>query len=421
MPRKRQPKKERGPRGGGSVYQRKDGRWVAALSLGVGPDGKRKFWRAYAESEAEAVEKRDRAKGELRAGTLRIGEKQTVGAFLTAWLEQYKATTRRPNTVRGYASKIRIHLIPALGHIPLPSLTAQHVQSFVNDSLTKQTRPKKDGGSTHAISPQTVRACYAILHAALESAVRWGLVGRNVAELADPPRATKPEVTPLEQAEAWRLLDALKDDRLEALYTAAMALGIRQGEALGLSWSDVDFERREIRVRNALYRYDKTYVLEDAKSAKSRRTIPLPTYAIAALRSHRERQNAEKARCAGIWGNTWDLVFTTEDGSPLNGSSVTHRFQKHLAKAGLPHQRFHDLRHICASLLIAMGLHPREIMEILGHSQISLTMDTYAHVWRSHLHDAATKMDRWLRTGDHIDGHVGDDGTSLSRANSPNS
>jgi integrase len=402
MPRKKQPKRERGPRGAGSVYQRKDGRWVGQLYLGVDSLGKPRLWRAYAKTEAEAVAKRDQAKGELLGGKLVVGDKQTVAEFLTAWLEKYKATTRRPNTVRGYASKINTYLIPALGSVPLSKLTAQQVQTFVNDALRQHTRPKKDGGATRPLAPRTVRATYAILHAALETALKWGLVARNVADLIDPPRVPKHEVVPLDEAEAHRLLDALKGDRLEALYTVAMAIGLRQGEALGLQWRDIDFGGRAIRITTALHRQQGEYLLDEIKRPTSRRVIPLPAYAVAALRAHQTRQEAERDGLA-TWGNVWGLVFTTQVGRPLNGSYVTHAFQRHVARAGLPRQRFYDLRHTCASLLLAMGLHAREIMEILGHSQISLTMETYSHVMKSSLRRGADRMDRFLRTGEIVE------------------
>lgn len=408
MPRKKQPKKERAPRGSGSVYKRKDGRYEARIYLGVGPTGSPRYWRAYAKTEADAVAKRNRAKADQLGGKLLMGEKQTTGEFLTSWLANHKATTRRPTTVTGYESKIRIHLVPRLGQIPLAKLSSQQIQSFVGQLSRARTQPKRPGGATHALSPRTVQMCYAILRAALETAVRWQLIPANPAAFLEVPRVPKREIVPLNDQEAQRLLEAIKGDRLEALYTVALAIGLRQGEALGLRWKDVDLTRQEVRISTALHRQDGVYVLDDIKTERSRRTIPLPAYALAALRAHRARQLADRPTVVD-WGNGWDLVFTTKDGRPLNGSWVTHAFQRHVARASLPRQRFYDLRHGCASLLIALGLHPREIMEILGHSQISLTMDLYGHVFGSSLRRAADRMDRFLRTGEIVPVDRGDD------------
>ena len=175
-------------------------------------------------------------------------------------------------------------------------------------------------------------------------------------------------------------------------YTVALAIGLRQGEALGLEWADIDLEGGALHVRHALQRVDGRLVQVEPKTKRSRRTIPLPELAIAALHAHRGRQLQEQ-----LWqGSRWQesgYVFTTMIGTPLDGVSVTKAFQRILRRVGLPHQRFHDLRHGCASLLLAQGVSPRVVMEILGHSQISLAMHTYSHVIPSLERDALSKID----------------------------
>lgn len=186
------------------------------------------------------------------------------------------------------------------------------------------------------------------------------------------------------------MLSAVEGDRLEALYRVALALGLRQGEALGLTWDNVDLEHRRLYVRQQLQRLERQSSLAPLKTKQSRRTLPLPMVAVAALREHRRRQLAE--------GVVQPLVFCRPDGKPLIGTSVTHRFQALIARAGLGHLRFHDLRHSCASFLLAQGVDARIIMEVLGHTTIATTMNVYAHVMPSLMRESADAMDRALGT-----------------------
>jgi integrase len=200
---------------------------------------------------------------------------------------------------------------------------------------------------------------------------------------------------PLTPEQARLFLGSVRGDRLEALYTVGLALGLRQGEILGLRWSDVDLDGGELRVAQALQRVNGRLQFVEPKSITSRRTVRLPNTVIRALRSHRVRQLEERLLAPDRWEKS-DLVFTTSFGSPLDGRSVTRRFQAALEKAGLPRLRFHDLRHTAASIMLAQGISPRVVMETLGHSQISLTMNTYSHVMPSLKRDAAERMDAAL-------------------------
>ena len=214
----------------------------------------------------------------------------------------------------------------------------------------------------------------------------------------EPPKGPRYEVEPLGPNEVRRLLEAVRDDRLEALYVLAVTLGLRQGELLGLSRADIDLGAGSLRVHHALQRFEHEYHLVEPKSARSRRTVMLPSVARSALERHHVRQQGERARAGELW-QEHGLVFTTATGQPLDATGVTSALQRHLLRAGLRRQRFHDLRNACASLLLSRGVSPRAVMELLGHSRISLTMDTYSHVLPNLLSDAATQMDQLL-TGD---------------------
>lgn len=220
-------------------------------------------------------------------------------------------------------------------------------------------------------------------------------MSRNVATLVDAPRVPSREVEPFSELEARKFLKAVRGDRLEALYTVALAVGIRQGEALGLAWKDVDLERGLIHVRRSLQRLSGQFEFVEPKSRRSRRTVLLPASAVVALRDHRIRQEQERCLAGESWADS-ELVFTSKSGKPLDYTNVTTAFQRLLKRAGLPQKRFHDLRHSCATLLLAQGVSPRVVMEILGHSQISLTLNTYTHVLPELQRDAATRMERFI-------------------------
>ena len=173
------------------------------------------------------------------------------------------------------------------------------------------------------------------------------------------------------------------------------SVGLRRGETLGLAWNDVDLDDGTLTVRQALQRIDGKLRLTPPKTKRSRRTIALPQTVVAALRMHRARQLQERLLAGSRWHDS-GLVFTTTIGTPLEPRNVTRDFQRILAKAGLPRIRLHDLRHGCATLLLAQGVQPRVVMDILGHSTISVTMDTYSHVLATMRRDAADQIDAVL-------------------------
>lgn len=363
----------------GTIYRRSDGRWVAGVT---GANGKRKFF--YGRTRLEVSRKLSIAQRNQAVGLPMLNDRIQLARFLEEWLEEKVKPTVRPYTYNSYEVNVRVHIVPELGRIPLTQLTPQQVQRFINAKLAS------------GLAPKTVTYIRQTLHAALAHAERWGLVHRNVASLTEMPRRERREMTVFTTAEAHQFLDAIEGDRLEALYRVALTLGLRQGEALGLQWSDVDFDGGALHVRHGLQRFGGEYHLVPPKTAKSRRVIPLPRAIAAALLTHRARQKEERLRAGPAWDERWDLVFTRPDGRPLDHTSVTNRFRRLLREAGLPHLRFHDLRHSCATLLLVQGVAPRVVMEILGHSDIAMTMNTYTHVLPELQRQAAQRMDDFL-------------------------
>jgi len=366
----------------GSIRRRSDGRWEATLHVGY-VYGKRVRKSFYGKTRREVQLRLVAAQRDLQRGIVPTDERITVGEFLDQWLDQVAAPSVRGSTFAGYEGTVRRHLKPVLGRIALARLEPRQIQSLLNE--------KFDSG----LSARSVGIIHAVLRQALNQALRWEMVSRNVATLVEPPRAPRADVTYMTPTQARTFLDAIRGDRLEALYAVAVALGLRQGEILGLRWADVDFDVSTITVCQALQRVDGRLTFVEPKSRRSRRTIPMPPTVARALRAHRARQLEERLTGGPDW-NEYDLVFVSTTGTPLDGRNLTRRFQAVLERAGLPRMRFHDTRHTCASLLLAQGVQPRVIMETLGHSQIGLTLNTYAHVIPELQREAAERMEEVL-------------------------
>lgn len=380
--------------GEGSIFKKQvrrasgkvDTYWVGELLTGRDAAGRRKVFRVYGKSRREVAEKLAKAQLDKGAGVLAEPSRETVGEFLSRWLQDSVKHSVRPRTFESYSLNVRRHLAPEIGHLALRKLTPGHVQRFYRKKLEE------------GLSPRTVQYLHAILHRALEQALRWGLAPRNVADAVDAPKPARREMQALTPEQADRFLEATRTDRLHALFALAVGCGLRQSELLGLAWSDVDLEAGRIQVQRQLqYLRRVGPVLSEPKSARGRRSIALPAFVVEALRQHRKQQLGERLALGPAWQNEWNLVFVTQVGTPIEATNLVRHFKGLLRRAGLPEIRFHDLRHSCASLLLAAGEHPKVVQELLGHSNISLTLDSYSHVLPTLQKQAAAKMDALLK------------------------
>lgn len=368
--------------GEGSIYKRKDGRWAGAVSLGY-VNGKVRRKCVYGKTRKAVQDRMTRLLNDQQSGLPVVGEKQRVGDFLADWLENWVRPSVKPKTFSSYSDTVRLHLVPSLGRIVLAKLTPQHVQAMMNERLAS------------GLSPRTVSYVRSVLSIALARAMKLGLVHRNVVALVDRPNVARHEVRPLTVEQSRALLAAAHDHRLGALFSVALALGFRKGEGLGLRWQDVDFDAGTIAISGALQRIGGTLVRTETKNNASRRMLRVPAAAMKALREHRVRQMEERMAAGDRWRDS-GLVFTTTIGTPLDPRNVLRHFSRVLSAAGIAHVRFHDLRHSCATLLLAQGVPARVVQDILGHSAIRVTMDTYAHVMPSMREDAMRAMDSVL-------------------------
>ena len=367
----------------GSIYRRKgDGRWAASVHLGYA-DGRRVRKTYYGRSRAAVQQALNVAVSAYQSGLpVTRNDRQTLQAFVEQWLVGVRPSLR-PSTHARYSQLMLVHVVPNLGRTPLTRLTPRQVQDLLNAKAAS------------GLSPRTVGHIRAVLRRALNQAMRWNLVARNVASLVDPPHVPPFDIRPLNVAQARTFLLAAQSDRLAALYVVALASGMRQGELLALRWEDVDIDGLTLTVRRSLSRVGGKAVVVEPKSQRSRRTIPIPQLAVDALRRQRSRQAEDRLVAGAAWQDN-GLVFTTALGTALDGSNVTHRFQRLLAEAGLPRQRFHDLRHACASFLLTQGVPARVVMETLGHSQVSHTLNIYTHVAPELQREAADRLEALL-------------------------
>jgi integrase len=387
QPRPRRPRK-RGA-GEGSIRQRTNGTWHGRLMIGRRADGKPDVRDVYGRTRQEVQRKLNDLRQRHQAGLLGAAEAEriTVGAYLTRWLESVR-TSLRPQTWRRYEQLARLHLIPALGRGKIRDLRPTAIQQLYEAKFKEQ------------LAPRTIRHVHALLHTALEQAVRWGLAPRNPADAVNVPAVPRRELTPPTASQLVQLLDTAwaKGDRWAPLWTVYVYSGCRKAELLGLKWTDVDFEHGAISIRRTLIASPGGQPqFGEPKTNRSRRTITLPVDAMSALRVQQERQTEDR-QAMGTDYLDFGLVFASHLGTPLMPRNVTRAFKSALAKAGLSAQvRIHDLRHAAATLMLAAGVRPKVASERLGHSNIGITLDTYSHMVQGLDQDAAQRIQQVIR------------------------
>lgn len=379
---------KRRSRGEGSITQVKkkgvDGaradKWMGRVTIAP---GQRKTVYAATKSECQAAMRKALASAEK--GEPIPDGRLTVGNFLKEWLEGPARRSVRPATFAAYRHYVEAYLIPALGSHRLVNLRPEHI-----DAMMGKARGR-DGGP---LAPRTLQQTRAILRSALTWGERNGRVARNAAKLSEPPRVERHHVEPVTATGAQAIVAAATGDEWGVIYALALDTGLRQGELLGLRWDDVDLEGRTLRVLQTRTAVTGPATFGPPKSATSRRTVAFSATSARLLAAHRKEQAAQRLRAGRKWHDL-GIVFARADGQPLDGPTVTHRFQRFLAANGLPRMRFHDLRHASASLLLGAGLPARAVADRLGHSTTRLTQDTYGHL--APLQGAAAEiMDRVL-------------------------
>jgi integrase len=369
--------------GEGSIGRRKSGGWCAQYTVYTSEGRKRRT--LYGKTRQEVAAKLSKALADREGGLTFDAGTLTVGEYLARWLSHSVRDTVSQKTYERYESIVRVHLSPALGRIKLKAITPGHVRGLYREKL--------DTG----LAPRSVLHIHRTLSKALKQATDDGLIPRNAAASVKPPQARREEMQPLSRDQVRTFLDTVKGDRMEALYVLAVTSGLRQGELLALKWEDVDLERTNptLEVRRSLSETRGRRSFVTPKSGRGRH-LRLSKRAVSALGAHRKRQLEERVRKAGLWEDQ-GLIFPSEVGTLMSGRNLYRAFKIRVKRASLPQTlRFHDLRHTCATLLLRQGVNPKFVQELLGHADISLTLNTYSHVLPDMGDAAAGGMDAAL-------------------------
>lgn len=367
-------------------FNERDGRWHGYVTVGIKPDGRRDRRHVAATAQADCLAKMRALEVARETGTVPASGKGTsISDWLGHWLTNIAAERVRPRTLESYESLIRLHLAPKLGKL--------RVDKLKPDDLERAYRELREDG----LAPSTVLRVHRVLSRALKVAHQRGLTTRNVAVLVEPPPAKRPQTkTPFSVEEARCVLAATEGIRNGARWSVALAVGLRQSEALGLQWSDLNLTTGSLSVKRGLHRVKgKGLVYEEPKADRSRRTVALPLPLVEILEAHRRAQDEERLHAGSLWHET-DLVFAQPNGKPIDKKADWTAWKALLAQAGIRYIRPHDARHTAATLLLSVGVHPRVVMELLGHSQMRTTTDTYSHVLPALAREAADALGKAL-------------------------
>jgi integrase len=390
----------RKPNGASTIYQGADGWWHGRVTVGTKDDGTPDRRHVRGKTEAIVTKKVRDLERERDQGTVRkVGQRWTVAQWLTHWVENIAAPTVRENTIAGYRVAVNKHLNPGVGAHRLEKLQPEHLER-----LYKKMQSNGSAAGTAHQAHRTIRT-------ALNEAVRRGYLVRNPATLAKAPRLEEEEIEPYSVEEVQRLLLQVKDRRNSARWAVALALGLRQGEVLGLKWSDIDLKNGTLRVRRGRLRPKYAHGCEDdcgrkagycperrqirpdtddTKSRAGRRTVGLPEELVKLLRSHKEEQERERTAARQLWvEGGW--VFATRTGRPVNPNTDYHEWKDLLRDAGLRDGRLHDARHTAATVLLILGVPERAVMGLMGWSSSAMAK-RYQHLTDPVVRDIARRV-----------------------------
>ncbi len=371
--------------GESSIHQDAAGRWHGYVSMGLKREGQRDRRHVSAAKRAEVVRKVRALEQQRDSGVVQAaGRAPTVAEWLGHWLDTIAVRKVRASTLQGYRGKVNGRIIPAVGHHRLDRLQPEHLEAWYIELADE------------GLASSTVLQLHRILSRALKVAMQRGKIARNVCSLVDAPSLRRDEVVPFSTEEARALLTAARGLRNEARWSVALALGLRQGEALALRWEDIDLDTGTLTVKRSMQRLvGKGLVFDEPKSRAGRRAIMLPNGLRYALRAHRAAQLEERLAAGSEW-QEHGLLFAQVNGRPIDPGSDWKSWKTLLALADVRDARLHDARHTAATLLLQQGVPARVAMQILGHSQISLTLGTYSHVVPELAQEAAERIDRVL-------------------------
>ena len=373
----------------GSIIDKGSGKYLARVYIGQ-EDGKRKYHSKQFNEKKEAEKYLTKTLHEKNTNTFADAGKITVAEHMETWLETVVKNRVKEKTYLDYKDRVRLYITPAIGKVRLSKLEPRRIQIMYAEMMDR------------GLSSRVVRYAHTLLRNSLQQAVKWGHLYRNPADLVtdELPKRKRKEMQAMSSEQVKLFMEAAIYSTMKPLFSLLIASGMRPSEALGLKWSDVDFDNNRITINRTLTRYNKGgWKLEEPKTAKSRRSIPLPKSTMAELKEHKTDQAAEILKAKKGKYKKQGFVFAANNGEPLSNNNVlTRHFKPLLKAAGLPDMRLYDLRHTCATLLLSAGENPKVVSERLGHSTITLTLDTYSHVLPDMQQGAADKLENLLFT-----------------------
>ncbi|HZS47014.1 MAG TPA: site-specific integrase [Blastocatellia bacterium] len=359
--------------------------------LGRDASGTRHYHRETVKgTKAQAEERLTEILNKVNRGSYVKPCKYTVDEFLDRWLEHVKPTLRQ-NTYISYESYLKWYVRPDLKLLKLSKIKLIDI-----DNLYVKLQAR--------VSARTIRYVHSILSSAMKQAIIWQLIESNPCDNATLPRKIKKEMQALSADQMIAFLQHAQKDCYALIFDIALATGMRPSEYLALQWKDIDFQDGSIQVRRTVswdnikdpQQTAPAWQFEETKSDNGRRSIPLPKTLLRKLQLHKTQQAAYRLKKGQKYANH-DLLFATRSGNPISEYNIRRNFKLILDKAGLPKTiRLYDLRHTCATILLAKGVNPKIVSERLGHSSIVLTLDTYSHVLPTMQKAAAEELEKVL-------------------------
>lgn len=375
----------RNAQGCGTIRQRSNGLWEARYTVGRDPGTGKQIQRSvYGSTQKEVRQKLAQITASIDKGTYQTPNKITVGTWMEEWLTTFCENKVKPLTLQSYRASIKNHIVPAIGAMELQTVKGSHVQHLYN-SMTRA-----------GLSGKTVKNTSAIMHKAFSVALKQGIIATNPCDAAELPKAERKEIRPLADDEIPLFLSAIDSSPMRNAYALCLFAGLREGECLGLSWGQVDFEKGRITISQQLQKVrtegrGEYQITPSTKSGKPR-TIEPPPIAFEYLRAERVKQMENRLRAGPAWSNPDDLVFTDEAGGHYAIHTFYKRFKTVAASIGRPDARPHDLRQTAATVAIASGADIKSVQDLLGHATASFTLNVYAHTSEQMMKDTAARM-----------------------------
>jgi integrase len=416
-------KQKRNAKGAGSlrkVTKEKNGKkyeyWEGQITVGIDPGtGKQKRKYFTGKTQGEVLKAMQAAQNAVNEGSFFEPTKLTVKEWFEVWLSDYMAAVK-PLTVQQYRSMSETHIYPALGAVKLKDLKAPQLQRFYNqlakDGKAARRKNKKTGKmeivkTGEPLSAKTIRNIHDIISKALNTAVRQGMINENVSQRCTLPKVIHEEVKPLTEEQQKEFLAAIQNHDYKNIFTLTMFTGLREGEAVGLTWDCIDFKKRSLKVYRQLQRTPgkwSEWRFAPLKNSKTR-TIRLSPFVLQMLEKQKIQQRKDKLAAGELWSGfqtieeqETDFVFTDARGEHLNSSVVYENFKKIAAQIGIPAARFHDLRHTFAVNSLQCGDDPKTVQEALGHATAAFTLNVYGHVSERMQEEHANRQQEYIKS-----------------------